>query len=151
MPRTVTIILLVCMGVYALTIFLELIQSKSVKRFLWEAGALAAVFLALNLTTGFPRIRVAFGGTPPEAAIGLMFVCVLLGIAARYFFRQRGKFSWRAFLKPMCISPMVLLPLVGSVEGSTGLQSIQLISFGVIAFQNGFFWEVVLEKAKKDL
>ena len=151
MPRTVTIVLLACMSMYALTIVLELIQSKNVKRLLLEAGAIAAVFVALNLTTGFPRIRVAFGGTPPEAAIALMFVCVLLGIAARYFFRQRAKFSWRSFLKPMCISPMILLPLVGSVEGSSGLQSIQLISFGVLAFQNGFFWEVVLEKAKKDV
>ena len=70
MPRTVTIVLLACMSMYALTIVLELIQSKNVKRLLLEAGAIAAVFVALNLTTGFPLIRVAFGGTPPDSDSG---------------------------------------------------------------------------------
>jgi hypothetical protein len=59
----------------------------------------------------------------------------------------KGTFSWPDLLKPLCISPIVLLPLIGSVQGMKGLESMQVISFALLAFQNGFFWQVVLERA----
>jgi hypothetical protein len=78
-----------------------------------------------------------------------MFLATLLGIAARYaFYLPRGRFSWLDFLKPISISPIVLLPLLGSVTGSGSLKDIQVLSFAFLAFQNGFFWQAVLEAAR---
>jgi hypothetical protein len=45
----------------------------------------------------------------------------------------------------------VLLPLLGSLQGVTSFETIQIISFGILSFQNGFFWKVVLEHAKTQI
>ncbi|MCI5157679.1 MAG: hypothetical protein D3906_04425 [Candidatus Electrothrix sp. AUS1_2] len=78
-----------------------------------------------------------------------MFLCTMLGIMAHYVFYLKGKFSWRAFLKPLVISPIVFLPLVGSVQSLTGLEPMQMISFAILAFQNGFFWKEVFGRVEK--
>jgi hypothetical protein len=61
---------------------------------------------------------------------------------------QKEQFSWLDLLKPVTISPIVLLPLMGSVQGVGELKEIQVVSFGLLAFQNGFFWQAVLEGAR---
>ncbi len=151
MSETITNVLLWCMGLYGLIVIVELALTRAVKRFLIQVAAIAVLFLLLRVTTGFPTPKTAFGGVSPVVAIGVMFLCTVLGIAARYLFYLRGPFSWGAFLKPLVISPMVLLPLIGSVQGASQVESIQLISFGVLSFQNGFFWRVVLEHARTQL
>ena len=78
-----------------------------------------------------------------------MFLAIVCGIAARYIFDLRkSQFSVLEFLKPIVISPMVLLPLIGSVLATGELNGMQVVSFALLAFQNGFFWKVVLEGAK---
>jgi hypothetical protein len=77
-----------------------------------------------------------------------MFGGILSGIVARHIFYLSKAFSWLDLLKPLCISPIVLLPLMGSVQGMKELEAIQVVSFALLAFQNGFFWEVILERAK---
>jgi len=81
-------------------------------------------------------------------AIIIMFVGILLGTVARYIFYLKSKFSWLEFAKPLCISPILLLPLVGSVQGVKDLQPMQVVCFALLAFQNGFFWQVVLERTQ---
>lgn len=153
MSPIITYTLLVFVGLYALTIIVGLMANRSLKRFLIEALILVGFFTILNVTTGFPASssRQAFGGVSPMTAIGIMFVCTILGIIAHYLFYLKGEFSLRTFFKPLFISPIVFLPLVGSVQGVSDLESIQMISFGILAFQNGFFWKVVLEHAKTQL
>lgn len=144
--------LLLAMGLYLVLILVELFKERSWKRFGIEILILGGVFLLLNLTLGFPTNTVqAFGGISPIRLIGIMFVCTILGVAARYFFYLEGKFSWLDFLKPMFISPIVLLPLLGTIQGATSFETIQTISFAILSFQNGFFWKVVLENAKKQV
>jgi len=78
-----------------------------------------------------------------------MFPAILLGIASSHIFHlQRGQFSWLDLLKPVCISPILLLPLMASLQGVGDLNDMQVISFALLAFQNGFFWRVVLTSAK---
>ena len=151
MSPIITYTLLIFMALYGLIIIVELLVSRAAKRFIVQTALLLAVFILLNLTTGFPATRQAFGGVSPIVSIGIMFVCILLGIAAHYFFQLKGKFSWRSFLKPFLISPIVLLPLIGSAQGASNVESIQLISFGFLAFQNGFFWKEVVERAKRQI
>ncbi len=149
MSPIVSYILAAALGAYAIIIVGELIINRALRRFVIEAIVLVAVAVVLNLTTGFPipSSRVAFGGVSPVLAIVVMFVCVVLGIAAHLVFFQKGRLAWSAFLKPLVVSPIVLLPLIGSIHGSSDVATIQLISLGLLAFQNGFFWKTVLEHA----
>src|ERR1035441_6482601 len=120
-----------CFATYLAVIVLELVLARRVKHFLIELGAvIAVVILALLINNTFTG-RVAFGeGTSPVGTIAWMFLATLLGIAARYlFYVQNGQFSWLGLLKPISISPIVLLPLVGSVQGSGDLKDMQGVSF----------------------
>jgi hypothetical protein len=148
MSPIITYLLIIVMAVFALIIILELIFSRSFKKFLIQAVILLVAILILRMATGFPSIRVAFGGVSPVLAIVIMFVCTLFGIGAHYFFYFQGEFSWQTFLKPFFISPIILLPLIGSLTGTKSFEPVQLISFGFLSFQNGFFWKEVLQHAK---
>jgi len=151
MSPIITYLLTVFLVLFGLFIVIELVLSHAVKMFIIQTAILLGVIVFLNLTIGFPTTRVAFGGVAPMVAIGIMFLCTLLGIAGHYFYYMKRKFVWRTFLKPIVISPIVLLPLIGSVQGTSGLEPIQMISFGVLAFQNGFFWKEVFEHARSKL
>jgi len=151
MSPIITCLLIIFLGLFALFIILELIISRTIKKFFIQTLILLAVIAFLKVTAGFPAARVAFGGVSPVVAIGIMFVCILFGIAAHYMYYMRRKFAWRTFLKPLVISPIVLLPLIGSVAGTPGLEPVQMVSFAVLAFQNGFFWKEVFEHAKSKI
>lgn len=151
MSPIITYSLLIAMGLYALVVLVELLVSRRVRRFVIQAVTLLAVAILLRVTTGFPVPKQAFGGVSPIAAIGIMLVCTILGIGAHYFFHLRGEFSWTSLIKPLVISPIVLLPLAGSVQGAPSVESVQLISFGFLAFQNGFFWREVVARAKSQM
>ena len=71
-------------------------------------------------------------------------------MAARYLFYAE-KFVWGSFLRPLVVALLILLPLIGTMQGIAEFQSIQLISFGVLSFQNGFFWKEVFQKVRKEM
>ena len=111
---------------------------------------LLGFLLALYILTGFPipEDRLSFGGTIPVWwAVVAMFIGVILGMIAQYVWTKPKKFTWLDFLRPIVISPMVMLPLIGSLQ-STPLETIQLFSLALLAFQNGYFWQQVLKDAK---
>ena len=142
-------VLKVCVAVYVVLIVADWVRSRNHKRLLFELLPLAALLLVDVLiateTTGY----LAFGaGTSPTMVILIMFGAILLGTVARYIFYLQAKFSWLEFAKPLCISPILLLPLIGSVQGVRDLQPMQVVCFALLAFQNGFFWHVVLERAQ---
>lgn len=113
---------------------------------------LLVVFVViLYLTTGFPipsEGRQSFGGTVSIWwAVATMFVGVVLGMIAQYVWTKPETFTWLDFLRPIVVSPMVLLPLIGTLS-SEPLEPVQLLSLALLAFQNGFFWQQVLKDAK---
>ncbi len=148
MSPLITYLLMIFLGFFGLFIIVEFIISRVIRKFVIQIVILLGVIVLLKVTTGFPATRRAFGGVSPITAIGIMFVCTLLGIAAHYFFFLK-QFSWKTFLKPLVISPIVLLPLIGSLQGTSNIEAIQMISFGFLSFQNGFFWREVFEQARK--
>lgn len=148
MSPIITYTLIAAMGLYGVVILVEFVLSRKPKRFAVEALILLAVAVLLNVATGFPATQQAFGGASPLVTIGVMYLCVILGIVARHIFYLKGGFSWVSLLKPLCISPIVLLPLIGTVQGGSGVEPIQMVSFGILGFQNGFFWELVLQHAR---
>ncbi|HZF13025.1 MAG TPA: hypothetical protein VFE33_29900 [Thermoanaerobaculia bacterium] len=150
MSPLINSVVLACLVLSAVLVLADLLLSRSLRRFLLEAGLLVVAALVLRFTTGFPEpaSRQSFGsGSISLPILVLLFVCILVGMAARYVFYLRGRFSWMSFLKPLCVSPIVLLPLLGTLQGSAALEPIQVISFCLLAFQNGFFWRVVFERA----
>jgi hypothetical protein len=139
----------ICVAIYIAVIVVELFRTRRWKPFVWQLLALVALLVIDALITNAILGYVAFGaGNSPAMAIVIMFLGVLAGIAARYFFYLKSAFSWADLLKPLCISPIVLLPLISSVQAVKTLETTQLISFALLAFQNGFFWQVVLERAQ---
>jgi hypothetical protein len=150
MPSWINHGLAACLALSLLFAFIDYFRRRSWPRLLTYVTALLAVALALSITTGFPfpTSRQAFGGgASPLLAVALMFVGVILGIAATYLFNLTGSFSWQDFARPLVVSPLVLLPLIGSLQGAA-LEPVQLVCFTVLAFQNGFFWQQVLRDAK---
>jgi hypothetical protein len=143
-------ILELCLTIYTAAIIIELLVRRQWLRFSLEAVALLVVIAIALLLHNAATGRVAFGqGTSPVGAIAIMFVAIGCGIAARYvFYLKKGQGSWLDLLKPLTISPIVLLPLIGSVQMTGELSGMQLVSFSLLAFQNGFFWQAVLAGAK---
>lgn len=112
---------------------------------------LAAFLLVLHFATDFPSMseRIAFGGgtIPIWVAVIAMSAAVVLGMVGQYVWSKPAAFSWLDFCRPIVVSPLVLLPLIGSLS-SGPLEMVQFLSLALLAFQNGFFWQQVLKDAK---
>lgn len=148
MSQFVTYAILGFAILYVIILISRLISDRAFRPFLIQIALLAFVLVLLNLSTGFPKSQHAFGGTSPLLTVALMLLCVVFGMAAHYVYvTERQRFDWYSFLRPFVISPIVLLPLFGTIELGRELNTLQLISFGFLAFQNGFFWKAVLERA----
>jgi hypothetical protein len=146
---TITEALQACAVLYLALILIDLLRSRSLKRFLVEllplVGLIALDVFVASTSAGY----VTFGaGNSPASVIWIMFAAILLGVAARYVFYLRGEFSWLDFAKPFCISPLLLLPLIGSLQSIKSLEPVQVFSFALLAFQNGFFWQAVLQRSR---
>ena len=142
-------VLRVCVAAYLIVILADLLRSRNFRRFALELLPLIALVIVDVFIASEVSGYLSFGaGTSPGRVIVIMFAAILSGVAARYIFYLNTKFSWLDFAKPLCISPILLLPLIGSVQGATDLQPMQVVSFALLAFQNGFFWQVVLERAQ---
>jgi len=139
-----------CAAIYLLAVIIEFILKR---RWLTLTLGLAAlvivVVIALLLNNSVNGVVSLGEGQSPLVSIAIMFVAIILGIAARYiFYLKPGEFSWLGLLKPTAISPIMLIPLIGSVQTLSTLNTMQLVSFGLLAFQNGFFWQAVLDAAR---
>jgi hypothetical protein len=143
-------ILRVCVVVYLVAIVAELGLTRQFKRFLLELVVVVLVVCLALLVTNASTGHVAFGeGLSPLWVVAIMFVATMCGIVARYlFYLQQGQFAWLDCLKPLAITPIILLPLISSIQSTGTLNNMQSVAFAFLAFQNGFFWQAVLEKAK---
>ena len=150
MSSTNTIVVSVLAVLCAVLMLFDIVRGS------WRRGGagllLLFVFLIiLNVTTGFPRPstgRVAFGGSIPSWwAVLAMAVGVVFGMIAQYVWSKPKRVNLLDFLRPIVVSPLVLLPLIGSLQNGP-LETIQLASLALLAFQNGFFWQQVLKDAK---
>jgi hypothetical protein len=137
-----------CAAAYTALALLDLARTRRAGRFAWELLPLILlVFMSVVLASA-QNGYVSFGaGASPVLAVAIMFGAILLGIAARYIFYLQGQFAWLDFVKPLCISPILLLPLMSSVQTLKMLDRVQVLSFALLAFQNGFFWQAVLQRA----
>jgi hypothetical protein len=148
MSASLDFLVVVFLIIAALLAILDHLQRTSARRSLIYGVVLGSVALGLFLKGGtLGPSRLAFGGASPLWALALMFIGVIMGMAATYIFNLTSEFSWRDLARPLVVSPLVLLPLIGSLQGAN-LEPVQLVCFTVLAFQNGFFWQQVLRDAK---
>ncbi|MBN2090701.1 hypothetical protein JW964_13905 [candidate division KSB1 bacterium] len=83
----------------------------------------------------------------PWLEIALYFI-MILGMAGKYFFDLIGTTKknkiiinkWQ-LIKPLFISPLVFGTIYASIESITSI-----VLLVIFAFQNGFFWQTVLNK-----
>jgi len=148
MPTLINILIIILIVTLFIWSIIEVIISHAIFRALIQIVISIGILIILLLFADFPAHRVAFGGFSPITAIIIMFPCVCLGIAANHWYSSKEKFNWAAFFKTLIIAPIILLPLIGSIQGSSDLATFQLICFGILAFQNGFFWKEALENAR---
>ncbi len=151
MPVAINIGVAAALVLAAALFIVDWLKGASLRRLALCIAGLFATAIFLHLATGFPsasRWQAFGGGWSQELVLGLMAVGVILGIAANYVFFARATFSWRSFLRPIVVSPIVLLPLIGSLQGAQ-LESVQAVCFVILAFQNGFFWRQVLRDAQQ--
>jgi hypothetical protein len=145
-------ILKICAVLYLAAILVDMFRSRRYKRFLFALLPLAILVVLAVLITNASTGYIAFGsGTSPGVVILIMFGAILLGIAAHYIFYLRERFSWLDFVRPLCISPILLLPLIGSFQAVKNLEVTQIVAFALLAFQNGFFWPAVLARGTKEI
>jgi len=74
----------------------------------------------------------------------LLFVAMLGGIAANYFYVHGvvARVDLNQLWKPVLISPIIFMPVYATVtKHPRGLIPI------LVAFQNGFFWQTIFERA----
>jgi hypothetical protein len=153
MNNTAIDLILVCSAAVVILAVVDLVKRRFHLAVLQLLG-LTLVFLGLNRGIDFPHWRIAFGGGSDETlgffTIGAYFLCMVLGIVSNYFYFRDAPFSWDGLLRPIFVSPIVFLPLLGTLPPpSEGLHVLQAASLGLLAFQNGFFWKVVFERAAK--
>lgn len=88
MSPIITYMILVFMVLYGLSILIEFIVTRAVKRFFYQILPIVGFIVVLSITTDFPSAstKIAFGGVSPTASIGIMFICVILGVSARYYY-----------------------------------------------------------------
>jgi len=134
-------------GFGATTLFWGIFGGSS-RRAVAELLGLLLFLLLLSVATGFPTPveQRAFGGSAAEWALSLIALGTVLGMAANYFFYLR-RFSLWSFLRPFFVSPIIILPLLGTLDQTASYGLVQLVSIFIIAFQNGFFWRTIFEKA----
>lgn len=117
--------------------------------FLIAVAILVISGLGLLLLVGY----LFFGGVQSGAAtlvphkeLVYLSIAMMIGMLGSYPFRiwnpkSRESFSFKAFLRPVFVAPLVFIPLWQTV----GRGEINLITY-LLAYQNGFFWNTVLLK-----
>ncbi len=143
-------VLLFAILAYLILLVFDLVKLKKKKVTLLQILIVSIVSIVLYLLTGFPFPKVSFGGSSSTTTVFIMFGFVVFGIVSNYLFFVKA-FEWREFLRPILISPIVLMPLYGLLEGANDIQDMKMISLCLASYQNGFFWKVLFEKISKSV
>jgi|GEM_PF-1560503 len=147
MTQIATVVTLLLMMGFATVLCLD--QLKRRTSAITIASVVAVVFsvAGLHVSFGFPVVdsSVAFGQMRPTTVVLLLLGSITLGTISRFFYNN-DTFAWLGFLRPIFIAPMLMMPLMGTVEAATRMDGIELASLAFLAFQNGFFWRSLLEK-----
>src|SRR5262245_1531708 len=124
----------------------------------WLFVVFALIFTATGVLTlalgNLPGSEVAKAVSPFHNVVygWHLAAWMILGMMANYFwdlFNAKKGFadvSLPALLIPILVSPIVFFAIWSLVQKTNGLANIDMV-WPLIAFQNGFFWQVVFSKS----
>ena len=150
MSQLVYVLISVSLAALVFLTVVDLIAGWNTRRAALLAGIVILAFLALYFATGYPfQTKVAYGGLDNVVTIALIYLGVLVGMGCQYFYTRADnvKFSPRGFLKPLFVSPIVLLPLIDIIQKTQDATATEYVTMIILGFQNGFFWRTVLNDA----
>lgn len=150
MSRSQTIALATCIFLYVIYLLYDWISTRRTKVIGLQFGGLILLFLFLRLYFGFPGHKTSFG---PETSLLkniLLLICIMLGIISSYVF-SRERFHFLECLRPLLISPIILLPLHTLIEKEHDIDLGRMLTLCLIAYQNGFFWKTIFKDSKNTL
>jgi hypothetical protein len=85
---------------------------------------------------------------------GWLFVFMILGMLGKITFdmlTEPGKLDWkaraRAGILPLIVSPIVFLGIMNAADSTAAATLSSFIALCCSAFQNGFFWHTILDRA----
>ncbi len=93
----------------------------------------------------------------------MLLVCMLVGMLSQVFYqhfslprkrRLRKKIDWGQFFAPACASPIILVPLMVTLQNANidfKAMTVPKMMIFFIAFQNGFFWKALFDRKQKEL
>ena len=149
MPPFFTALIIFSVVTFLVTTIIGAVQGiLSIKRLCLEISFLFSYTVALFAWTGFPHSIVAFSEPVSPRFLLALQISIIAGIIGCQAFEHPSdqKWRWQEILRPVLVAPMLLLPLLGSLDSCGGLNSLQSASFFLLAFQNGFFWRKVFHQ-----
>lgn len=102
------------------------------------------------------------GGPRFWATIAAILVCIIVGMLFEALYSWLGKtpaqrkkaFDWPGLIKPLCVSPLILIPTVGAFQNA----NIDLSTLGfawvmilLTAFEKGFLWRHYMKRRDGDI
>lgn len=125
MPLLGYAVVLVSALLLAILAMMQYRQQKLLSKFLIQLACIAVYVAGILYVFGPRREPVAKGGEEDQrfmVAVLLLYGCVLLGMVAEslYFWfgktpaQRRARFDWGTIVKPVVISPIILIPTVAA-------------------------------------
>jgi len=168
MSQVLTVTVAACSVLIALWAIYSLASRKGKIGSVIVLLVLLAYVGALHFFFGFPSFTGALAKGPSQLTeashseaplVFALFVMMVLGMFADYLYSYldapKGslEFEWRSFLKPIVVSPLVFVPLAGSLQNENvdlSHFSIPVFMLFLVAFENGFLWRGYFERKLKD-
>ena len=144
----------------ALTLW-RFVRNRNILRSLLAIGVLIAFGAGYYVLFQSGSQIQAKGEQPHQSAfIVVLYVCMLLGMAANYFYRRyvatktvRPPFDVGNFIAPIFVSPIVFIPLLSAFLNTyvdlANLTAPKLMIF-FVTFQNGFFWKDFFDNQQRE-
>jgi hypothetical protein len=154
------------LGVFTLCLK-SLAKRRDVKRFVLQLLLIAGFVAALNIFLGFPKVSTWFdnGATSKGTNVDglyanwqmylLAYAAMICGMLGQYLYdwlsrpaSGRIPFDWRNFVAPLLVSPIIFVPLFGTLTSDPGAEKANLMIF-LVAFENGFFFKSYFDQRAK--
>jgi hypothetical protein len=147
--------------------FASFAKNRDLKQLVFQVLLIAAFIGALNIFLGFPKFSTWFGNGAASKAANveglyanwpmylLAYVAMLCGMLSQYLYdwlsksaSDRTRFDWRNFVAPVLVSPIIFVPLFGTLNSEEAAEKANLMIF-LVAFENGFFFKSYFDQRAK--
>lgn len=103
------------------------------------------LFASQSGISPFSRDAIGFGFWDNTVELSIGVLATLSGVFASIAMTSSEEGLTQRIWRPLIVSPLILLPTLELVEDSGDRTLVSLMLLFSVAFQNGFFWQKVLE------